>query len=117
MSSKKPPQTPDIFTKYLDEKFNAINSQLVHFADSDKNHTVELKELNTTVGAMAVTLGQQKEQLATHIRRTDILENDLRPVKSTFDAVVKGFGFIAITVTVIAGVSQIYIWLAPFLKN
>lgn len=111
MTSKRQPPNDSIVVKYLDEKFKSIDVRLEGLVESDKRQSEQLAKMNDKMGDMSVTLGQQKEQLATHIRRTDMLENDLKPVKSAFDAVLKLAGWFAIVVAILAGVAQVAQWL------
>lgn len=109
MNSKQP---PDHFAMYLDEKFKNVEEKLEKIADSDARQAEHIFKISETLANIASTLGEQKEQLAIHIRRTDILENDLRPIKTKVDFTVKGFGFVAIVVAFLSGLVGIFQWIS-----
>lgn len=71
---------------------------------------MKLDMINDRLGSIDVTLAKQHESLEHHIKRTDILENELKPLREHV-AVVNGgmklIGFIGATIAFMAAMAEI----------
>lgn len=105
MSSKKPgPPSTDFFVKYLDDKFSTMDEALKEVRQNQETASDNITKIKTV-------LVKQQQQLTYHIRRTDILEKDLKPIKKRYDFTLRLVGVISLSVTIIAGIAQIVSWL------
>lgn len=107
MSGKKPTSTNDVLIKYLDGRFKSLDMVLADMRSRDSAHDEQFDELTKQVGHINVTLAKQEQQLAYHIKRTDLLEKNLAPIKSWFDTILRVGGAIAILLTFIGGVAKL----------
>jgi RecB family endonuclease NucS len=65
------------------------------------------KEVLTRLGSIDITLAKQEEHLAEHIRRTQLLEEDMVPVKEHVQQVngaIKFIGLLSIVATIVGTV-------------
>lgn len=78
----------------------------------DKLNRIEnkLDEVVSRIGSIDVTLGMQEVSLADHIRRTELLENDLKPIKihvAMISGALKLLGLSSVIVSIIYGITRI----------
>lgn len=61
-------------------------------------HDEDVKEVNESLKRIDVTLAKQAVQIEYHIRRTDILEDAIKPLqvqKAQIDGVLKALGLVS----------------------
>lgn len=97
-------------SKYLDEKFKTLSEDIKDLKNSVAHASDKVENVSQSIGEINVTIARQEEQLAYHIKRTDLLEEDLRPVKNHVDLALKLGGAFMFIVSIIAGVAQIMQW-------
>lgn len=66
----------------------------------------KIDKISDKIGSIDVTLAAQHESLKEHIRRTNLLEKDMTPIKTHVDmvhGVLKFFGFVSVMAVITEG--------------
>jgi SMC interacting uncharacterized protein involved in chromosome segregation len=109
MTSKKNANSIEM-AKYLEEKFRALSDDINEIKTSVASNSARAEDMAKSLSEINVTLARQEEQLTYHIKRTDMLEEDLRPVKANVDTALKVGGIIMFVISLAAGLGQILQW-------
>ena len=70
----------------------------------------DLKEINKNIREIDLTLVKQEQQLAEHIRRTNLLEEKMKPLESHVNHMQAGFKLLAfgsLIIGIFAGLSRL----------
>lgn len=76
----------------------------------------KIDKLDTKLSRVDVTLAAQHVSLKDHIRRTELLEEDMKPVKAHVTK-VKGALALLGAVTAVAGIAAVVIKVIEFIMN
>lgn len=71
---------------------------------------VKVDKLDDRIASIDRTLAVNTESLVQHMRRTALLEDDLKPVKkhvNRLDGAMKTFAFISLVVAILAGIMRV----------
>jgi hypothetical protein len=71
---------------------------------------VKLDDLSDHLASIDITLGAQHISLKEHIRRTTLIEQELRPIKKHVDMIKGGAALLGIILTISAIVAYIVGW-------
>lgn len=70
----------------------------------------KLDHIVEEIGTVKVTLASQHEVLAEHVRRTNLLEEEIRPIKKHVHMIEGAIKFIGL-VGMIAGIVEAFHWM------
>lgn len=81
--------------------------------DDDALKRIEDKvdKLDSRLDVIDITLTKQGNDLSYHIKRTDILESQISPIRDSYQqlmGVVKFIGFLGLLVSIVVGLSKIF---------
>ena len=71
----------------------------------------KLDQLDSRLDSIDVTLARQEENLKEHMRRTDLLENEMRPIQkhvAQWEGGLKILGFVSIAISILLGILKIF---------
>lgn len=108
----KPEQEDKLLLQLIIQSLEKLDERLVSATEDTKQ---SIEDLSQKVNAIHITMARNTESLEAHMLRTELLEEALKPIKSTHDGltftgilIAKIAGGLVVLVTLVAGIWETF---------